>query len=179
MMLLGKWRRSTTMVPEGGRAREAKSAHGNLFRTSLKLGQVTEVIDGLRGQRVVWADELQLALCRGVGASMETRWLCIQMVHIRVFSRLPLCSAGQQDSSGVNGESWHQDLLWSGEEEESRPCLNPWRGCVTDSLIRHSPKAITEQCGCPRMFADLDFLPSCCCLAQLHLRSAYKTGSEF
>lgn len=63
------------MVPEGGQAQEAKSAHGNLFRTSLKLGHVTEVTDGLRDQRVVWDDKLQLLLCRGGvgGAVMETR----------------------------------------------------------------------------------------------------------
>lgn len=44
------------MVPEGGCAQGAKSAHGNLFRTSLRLGQVTELTDGLSDQRVVWDD---------------------------------------------------------------------------------------------------------------------------
>lgn len=61
------------MVPVGGSAQEATSAHGNLFRTSLKLGHVTEVTDGLSDQSVVWGDELQLPLCRGGVVSMETR----------------------------------------------------------------------------------------------------------
>lgn len=141
------------MVPEGGRAQGAKSAHGNLFRTSLKLGHVTEVTDGLREQRVVWDDELHLPLCRAGGGGGNGNQMILRSGDgscrgfLRAASLLSRSAGQLRCKRGfTTPESVEPRRLWSGEEEESRPCLNPWRGCVTDSFIRHSPKPVIEQC---------------------------------